>query len=632
MRVASTFRTGVSATSLSGHSRRTMALAHAARNEHPGACGRRKRTALPNHPRRKVRKCAAHLSSFACIIDGSAKVDTNSSGTRDTSMATDPAHGHATSNLTINKLLAVLVVRAEVAPDRSIAASFVALPQVANSLLRLDHQVLYGRRGTGKTHALRNLAVSVWNEGSPAVYVDMRKLGSNGGLYSDTTKPVSLRATQLLIDSIEAIHTELLRIAIEEPGFESLLPHLDAIAEAATDVHVDGPVALEQGVSKRAGTEASHGWQFKGKWANGGGIGGSAGSSANRTSATETTQKLVRKGDELPHVHFGKLGKALESAAKAIKPRRLWILLDEWSSIPTELQPVLADMLRRAVFPCDNTTLKIASIERRTRFIQRVDAGTYCGFEPGADTAAALNLDEYLLGFDETSQARSFFSQVLFRHLRSLAQEKEIQFSPQDAGEFLRAAFAEKAFTELVRAAEGIPRDALNIAGLAATTAMSRPIRIDDIRSAARKFFIQDKETGINGNDPALSTWLRLQKEVLHDRKSRTFLVKRDRDHSNAGLLDLYDARVIHLLQAGLSKRNQPGVGFDGYAIDFGSYVNVMREEELAAIQEARNRVWAFDQSGAFLPDRFDEGVVFHPRSEGQARQPRPKSGRTGSR
>ena len=45
-----------------------------------------------------------------------------------------------------------------------------------------DHQIVYGRRGTGKTHALSYLADEVRRRGDLAVYVDMRTIGSTGGV------------------------------------------------------------------------------------------------------------------------------------------------------------------------------------------------------------------------------------------------------------------------------------------------------------------------------------------------------------------------------------------------------------------------------------------------------------------
>ncbi len=46
--------------------------------------------------------------------------------------------------------------------------------------------------------------------------------------------------SQLLIDVLDAVHSRLFAAAVEDERFEGLLPHLDAIAEAVTQVRVEG--------------------------------------------------------------------------------------------------------------------------------------------------------------------------------------------------------------------------------------------------------------------------------------------------------------------------------------------------------------------------------------------------------
>jgi len=59
------------------------------------------------------------------------------------------------------------------------------LPQLANE----NHQILYGRRGTGKTHVLRVLGDKMEHEGNCVVYIDCRTLGSSSQ-FSDSSAPI----------------------------------------------------------------------------------------------------------------------------------------------------------------------------------------------------------------------------------------------------------------------------------------------------------------------------------------------------------------------------------------------------------------------------------------------------------
>ncbi|MGH3980253.1 MAG: hypothetical protein ACRDRZ_14815, partial [Pseudonocardiaceae bacterium] len=110
-----------------------------------------------------------------------------------------------------------------------------------------DHQILYGRRGTGKTHALLYLSDLIERTGDVAVYLDLRTIGSAGGMYTDSNLSPAVRGTHLLVDTLEAIHEELLVVALERDigDQHDLLLALDALAETATAVQVVGEVERE---------------------------------------------------------------------------------------------------------------------------------------------------------------------------------------------------------------------------------------------------------------------------------------------------------------------------------------------------------------------------------------------------
>jgi hypothetical protein len=412
------------------------------------------------------------------------------------------------------------------------------------------------------------------------VYVDLRTVGSSGGLYGDSTLSRTVRGTQLLIDVLDAVHSRLLAAAVDDERFEGLLPHLDAIAEAATRVRVEGSYSqtTENTTSNSDETEsgaevnvsASVGWPKVG-------LKGKRAKKAARTAAQKISQ--TRSGSEVPRILFGPLSKALQGAASSIEPSRIWILLDEWSSIPTDLQPILADLLRRGVFPVLGITVKIGAIERRSKFTERIESSSdYLGIELGSDTAAAINLDEHLI---DSIDRRRFFSELIFRHLKAMLRDdhgKQLIFPC--AQDLVKVMFQMHGLDEFIRAAEGVPRDAIQIASLAAQQARSRPISVKDVQTAARKFYLQDKEAAIAGNTTAEATWRKLIKDIVESQRSRAFLVRRDRINLSGGVLDLHEARLLHLMSPGLHAKKNPGEMFDGYCLDFGSYVTILEDVE----------------------------------------------------
>ena len=56
-----------------------------------------------------------------------------------------------------------------------------------------------------------------------------------------------------------------------------------------------------------------------------------------------------------------------------------------------------------------------------------------------------------------------------------------------------------------MRAAEGVPRDAINVIAMAAQQAGDRQIGIPDVRHAARIWYTRDKESAVEANPDALA-------------------------------------------------------------------------------------------------------------------------------
>ena len=88
------------------------------------------------------------------------------------------------------------------------------LPQLDNT----NHQIFYGRRGTGKTHVMKVLESRLREDKSrTVVYIDCRTLGSTAQ-FSDGEMPISRRCLSLFRDILLCIYHELLEHIIELPS------------------------------------------------------------------------------------------------------------------------------------------------------------------------------------------------------------------------------------------------------------------------------------------------------------------------------------------------------------------------------------------------------------------------------
>jgi hypothetical protein len=466
--------------------------------------------------------------------------------------------------------------RAETSNRQTLIQTFVDVGPLFALLSSLDHQILFGRRGTGKTHALTFLAESREKGGDAVVLVDLRNMGSNGGLYGDESRPFQERATGLLIDVMTEIHNGLLQYFLSHDALFDLSeagPALDTLAEAITEVRVVGQVeqqvrgATKTTTSDKAG--ASLGVGHKGPNLE-------VTSHFDRTDSQEMSLIEQRRGVERLYVNFGRTGAAFRRLVGLFGERHLWILLDEWSSVPVVLQPYLGDFLRRSLFPVTGITVKIAAIEQRSAFQIRADQGAYVGIEVGADASADISLDDFMVFENDEDRAKEFFRNLVTRHAVAVALNTDLEGQiPEDPEELIRRAFTEKrAFEEFVRASEGVPRDAINILALAAQRALSDAVSVQHVRIAAKNWYQRDKDNAVATNDKAKALLHWIIDRVIGDRRARAFLLNSDQTDK---LIDaLYDARVLHVLKRNISTHDQPGVRFDVYKMDYGCYVDLI--------------------------------------------------------
>ena len=310
----------------------------------------------------------------------------------------------------LNRALLQIKKRAEKADRSELLDTFVDVGPLFTLLSNPGNQILYGRRGTGKTHAFKYLHGQLSKENDIPIYIDLRNVGSTGGLYGDTDTSLAERATRLLSDTLSYLHEELVEYSLrhtDEVPFERLAPQLDRLAESVTDVQVVGGETTEEkehrmSEQKESSSKSEIGLKNSSLKA-------STGSSANRTQSRDTRERISRTGKEHHRVHFGEVSNALKSIEECLSGKRIWILLDEWSSVNLDLQPYLADLLRRSVFPVQGISVKIGAIEQRSNFLLDTKEASYIGIELGADASADVNLDDFMVFDNDKSKAVSFF-------------------------------------------------------------------------------------------------------------------------------------------------------------------------------------------------------------------------------
>ncbi len=471
----------------------------------------------------------------------------------------------------INELLLQITKRAERKDDTYLVKSFVQLGHVFTLLKTDDNQIIHGRRGTGKTHLLKYLKNKVNDKNEIVVEVDMRCLGSTGGIYADPTICLTERSTRLLSDTLCEIHQALLdQITVNPECYISeIAPQLDSFIELSTNISIDGTTAIEELNGSFEEHTGSVGLSIS--------TSPSAKINANASDKKNTTNsnKVIYTGKEKLKLHFGAITKSLQKIANSVPNKKLWILLDEWSEIPLDLQPYLADSLKKILFAIPNLVIKIASIEHRSRF-RTLHEGQTIGLEISSDASTSINLDEFMVFDNDRDKAINFFKELIHKHCLALDIEDSCSESPQ---KFITEAFTQgSVFEEFVRASEGIPRDAIHIISDAAMHSEDKKITIKSIRQSARRWYSTNKSKDINANEKAVSLLDWIINKVIAEKLTRGFLVRAE---VKEDLLDfLYDSRIIHLVKQGVSAKSHKGKRFNLYVLDYGCYADLLSTKD----------------------------------------------------
>jgi hypothetical protein len=473
------------------------------------------------------------------------------------------------------KAVASILQRSEKQQDlQKLVGTFVdvgILPQIDN----INNQIIYGRRGTGKTHILKVLASLLrTNSRNVVVYIDARTLGSTSQ-FSDTTIPIKQRCLSLFRDIFIEIHNGLLNHIVYQPSTqsESALEALNELSRVMLE-----PVTrylTETVVSRnldKVSDQASAGFSVDSK--KGANVKLESGSNDLKEKENTASYRAIQE-DKVIFPDLVYILKQVLQKADA----ELYVLLDEWSSIPSDIQPYLAEFIRKGFLPSPHVVFKIASLEYRSNFSLRDSSGNILGFELGADISTAVDIDDYYVYDRNAERITKAFADMLYKHIDVGLPEGYMatNLKIKNGNELSSKMFTNKlAFEELVRASEGVARDLINISNKAFFDAQRRGLDMIDERAileASRQWFEQDKENSLD--DELRRVLKKIVGEVIGHRKARSFMLPRELE-KNLTIQRLFDARVLHLMQRGYADKDNPGTRYNIYTLDYGTYVDLL--------------------------------------------------------
>jgi hypothetical protein len=347
------------------------------------------------------------------------------------------------------------------------------------------HQIINGRRGAGKTHLLLRAESSLRNSfaegGVLPIYVNGLQL--NDELSVGSSDPLTV-ALAIYIHVMQHVGREVRRFVgelnharfwdrvvgkrnsqhtrqaegivadLEETlikGRIRLLPSGEVYNEATT--LVDATKGSSIGASVKA-------YPKNLAWAVSAGVG------AGRTSKSSSVTTSKIRGERM--LSFRDVSATLVSLLDLLGGASIHVLFDEWWEIGTdpEVQPYLADLLKRTTSNVPRMYFKLACIPGRTRLATPVtDSARHpIGMEEGDDLNAEVNLDTIAFAPENLDQVVPFFTHLIKKHVGERVEwVRNISLIDFESFLMTKVFAGELPLSELCHASGGVPRDFINI-------------------------------------------------------------------------------------------------------------------------------------------------------------------------
>ncbi len=415
-----------------------------------------------------------------------------------------------------------------------------------------QNQVIFGRRGSGKSLLLKSL-----KETRPGVIC----LSINLEDFKDISFPNSI--IQVLKSLINQLNKEVQSNFKIFDNFKkwnrsrAIRKRYNNLLKSLQD-RLNQPDLYDEAITQRKGSKL--GGDLKS------GYGSTKGSlNTELTEEVETSKsfkidKLNVLKNELPEL------KELLNETCLLLGKDIFLILDDFYFIRKSDQPYFIDFFHRL---CKNTGLylKIATIKQRTSLY--IQGETYVGMEIGHD-AQSLNLDYSLENFG----AMVKFMKELLAHINSKVNVNI------DYDKIL----TDNAFKFLCLASGGVPRDffslfiSLGNKMLDNEKSISKPNVIDcSIDNLPNK--MEAFKTDTAEEKEILEHYLQfIRDEIILGKKYNSFLVSNSEalkfPQINQAIKELVDLRLIHIVNSNTSSAPSDGLRYSAYMVDIGLFPN----------------------------------------------------------
>jgi hypothetical protein len=411
-----------------------------------------------------------------------------------------------------------------------------------------QHQVIFGRRGSGKSCLLVHYHRRVASEDQTlSVYIDSDELKRLG--YPDALIRLLLRLTEEVAEASRSWLSKLFRRRKSQlwSQAEELRRLLDLaeVSDVTEEAKEDRKSTVDGRISK--GPASGGGSRTRGR--------------SHGTTSTFKTEKLAELERRFPDFK-----KALQQGLEKSHYRAGAVIVDDFYLFPREIQPDVLDYLHRLLRGTD-LYLKLGTVRHRTT-LQRSNGQTI-GIDPAQDVEE-LSLDRT---FEHVDATRGFLELML----NSLAKKVGIN----NASAFISS----DGLLALALASGGVPRDYLNTLVEAVPTARSltrtRVTPTAVYKSAGRLSYrtkLGNLRDDVGPEAKAIElVFADLVTFCLKEERKTGFLISQDQVNAHPEqhelIQQLMDFKLIHIIEPDTSAASGRSGRFEAYTLDFSLFM-----------------------------------------------------------
>lgn len=300
-----------------------------------------------------------------------------------------------------------------------------------------DWQIIYGRRGTGKTTLLSafNDHITKIQDSSHCIFIDIRDcIPSASGVRPDQESDFELalgyfyeftrRFAQNLLDEytenedLSSLQKLIRKFRGNHKRIDDLVIEICEIAEYHPFyIRVTDGTLTE---SEQVVSNVNQGYSA-GVGVNLGGLSSKVGAkgSTEFAKSEQTKGQIVTENRYIVEAsrRYQPLKRRLEELLSLINASRLYILIDEWADLSrggdNSTQPIFAELLRKTFSGSEKVSVKLASIKGSTK-LNIWDEKGGGGLEIDADIFVACDLDQVYVSNENSI---SFFEELIFKRM-----------------------------------------------------------------------------------------------------------------------------------------------------------------------------------------------------------------------